>query len=473
MIDQTTVNPTPIPDAQAALDALMASRPTRATTSKATAPRAIAAPGNGSLQRRMRHYVATIEGVGDGGRNTLLFRTAGNLWSFIDSNTGEIPTEAEVLDGVREVNARCSPPLGDDEVQAVVRSARVNGTPRAPKVGGHHAYPAATPECHDHPAALELGELIDMNPTLSPPVIDGFVRHNEVATVIGASKSRKSWLMLHLAMCVAKGGMTWLGFEAIQGRVLLIDLELAPAIIAARSRRVMESLGLTLADFEGRLKAMPMRGRAFSIDTLEAMQAAGELEGYSLIIVDPLYRCYPKNYDENSNADAAALYARFAQVAAKTGAALVIVHHLPKGIHGDKSTVDLGAGAGAVARAGDVHAAVIPTQGDDNAAELRCSLRSFPRVEPVPVRWSGYHWRVDDHAAEVVRREWTPEAFAEAFTDDTPKGRESVLAAAEGAGMTQREAMAMFSQARDAGFIHEGKQGRRSVFRRQVECARA
>jgi hypothetical protein len=85
-----------------------------------------------SLHRRASAYVATIPPESQGGRNNAAFRLAGHLHSIVDENSQRL-TDSEVLDLLREWNARNADPLPESELQTVVWSSRKNGTPREDK----------------------------------------------------------------------------------------------------------------------------------------------------------------------------------------------------------------------------------------------------------------------------------------------------------------------------------------------------
>lgn len=87
---------------------------------------------NGSLQRRARQYVASIDGRGESERNNLIFSTAGHI-AALQGDAGERLTEQQILDHVMELNRRCDPPLPESEVRDAVASALKNGTPRTGK----------------------------------------------------------------------------------------------------------------------------------------------------------------------------------------------------------------------------------------------------------------------------------------------------------------------------------------------------
>ena len=89
------------------------------------------------------------------------------------------------------------------------------------------------------PAFLTAADLCAGSPEQREPIIDGLLRRGEVANVISGPKANKSWLLLHLALCVATG-RDWLGFRCRQGRVLLLDYELERETLSARLRGVSD-----------------------------------------------------------------------------------------------------------------------------------------------------------------------------------------------------------------------------------------
>lgn len=312
---------------------------------------------------------------------------------------------------------------------------------------------------------MSMSTLGQAFPTQNEPLVDGLIRQGEVATFVGGSKSRKSWLLMHLCMSIA-AGLPWLGFQTTPRKVLLVDLELSGGTLSFRSSKVMAAMGINIHNL-GNLDIMPMRGETFDIGKLESLAAqwAGR---YDFIAIDPLFRCYEEGSDENSNAYLASLYTRFARVAANTGAALGIVHHTTKGSQEGKRAIDLGSGAGSIGRATDCLLALRPVEGQDNAATLECVLRSFAPVEAVNLAWSDYAWRTCD---APMAESMTPELFA-GLVGDEPRGRQTLIGLAVETGATQRQAGAMFSRALEAGLLVEVKIGRRLVYKRPDICAR-
>ena len=85
-----------------------------------------------TLFERGQKYIASVPQAGQGSRNEVAFKLAGNLWAMVDE-FGQTMNESEIESLVSQWNTYNSPPMHPDEVIAVVKSAKINGTPRARK----------------------------------------------------------------------------------------------------------------------------------------------------------------------------------------------------------------------------------------------------------------------------------------------------------------------------------------------------
>ncbi len=108
----------------------------------------------------------------------------------------------------------------------------------------------------------------EIRETLPPAVIHGIARQGSVMILAGASKARKSWLALHLALAVRTGG-TWVGFRTEQAHVRYIDFELKAATGLARYS--LARLGLT----EGYEEIQPVIDEGFSWQAKRSRESCG------------------------------------------------------------------------------------------------------------------------------------------------------------------------------------------------------
>jgi hypothetical protein len=85
-----------------------------------------------TLYDRGLKYISNIPSAGQGSRNETGFRLAGNLWAMQDELGGSM-SESDIESLMLQWNSRNTPPMPESEVKSLVRSSKVNGTPRAPK----------------------------------------------------------------------------------------------------------------------------------------------------------------------------------------------------------------------------------------------------------------------------------------------------------------------------------------------------
>ena len=250
---------------------------------------------------------------------------------------------------------------------------------------------------------LSVGELMERNPVLNRPVVDGLLRRGEVANLVAAPKVGKTWLAMQLALAV-QSGTEWIGFKCQRGNALYDDLELHASVSASRLPRVAAAMGLKPADWAG-LRVLNERGAMRGIEGLESRVISGELQklDLSLIVIDAWYRALPPDCDENANGDVMRVYNRLDAIAADLGCAILLVHHTTKGTAANaaRSTTDLGAGAGSQSRAADAHVAVRPLKFPGSYG-VSVVVRSWAPVQPFAVTWEFPVFRRNDGLADVA-----------------------------------------------------------------------
>jgi hypothetical protein len=304
---------------------------------------------------------------------------------------------------------------------------------------------------------VPLADLWRSDPELREIVIDGLLRRGQVGNLISTSKAYKTFLILLLALCMAMR-RPWLGFNTIGGRVLLLDLELQRPDITHRTHAIATAIGAA-PEVAAMIDVLPLRGRNATIDGIEPMLLALAPRTYSLVILDPLYKTYPAQFDENSNAQMTALYRRFERIAEHLDAAFFVVHHATKGSQSEKRVVDVGAGAGSQSRSADAHIA-LREHNEDNCVVLDARVRSFKPVAPIVLRFDYPVWtlapdldpealktgrasRIADTAesrAQKVKPEpWTVARFVQQFLTSEPLDKAVIVARARQLGLKNRE----------------------------------
>ena len=246
----------------------------------------------------------------------------------------------------------------------------------------------------------------DLRKYNSPPptVIEGLLRRGDVMTIVAPPKSGKSWLTYHLAFAVATGGYflqhQW---QCQQGRVAIIDNETHRGSLNSRLATLGRNLGIDESCFDN-IYLKHMRNRNCPLipseddgpDQFVMEKIIENLVKISpaILIIDALYRFAPSTFSENDNSAMTRLYCRLGEIGDYLACPVVVVHHTPKGIHGQKEVTDVGAGAGAQSRASDLYMVLRPHE-DAGYYVLEAKVKDFKNPDPLVIRYEYPRWRLD------------------------------------------------------------------------------
>lgn len=251
---------------------------------------------------------------------------------------------------------------------------------------------------------------------LKPPVIHGLLRQSEVGTLISTSKGGKTFFVLGLAMSVALG-REFLGFKTERSKVLLLDAELDPALLIDRLQGIAAAMGIDIKDLDDWLAIEPLIEQSLSIHDLPDTYEQTECGEYGLIIIDPLYQFWPDDFSENDNGAMKQVFSRLRRWASKSGAAILCVHHAAKGNTSERSVIDMGAGAGASARACSTQIAIYEhadATDSDRLCVLEAVVRSYEAPSPIAIRFVYPLWlRSDAKPARKTRQNANQQKVAE------------------------------------------------------------
>jgi hypothetical protein len=277
----------------------------------------------------------------------------------------------EAVDALQEM-AQAYGLAGDpDDVQTVIADAfaRVEREQEevvpdwVAKGNGQHAPPpgkekeAATP-----PALVPVCQPFPIDETTIPQrdwLMPGLLMRRQISVLVAPSGSGKSLLTLQVGMACAEG-KRWSGWIP-RGtfRVMVINSEddldemrrrLAGAAhvmevdqIAIRNRIVLvdnSSNGAVVAKFDARTKTLV---RTPLLEQIIATIIANDID---IVFVDPFAETFEGDENSNSELKWAGIYWR--EVARRTNAAIVLVHHTKKYASGMAGDVDAARGAGAL-----------------------------------------------------------------------------------------------------------------------------
>jgi hypothetical protein len=218
-------------------------------------------------------------------------------------------------------------------------------------------------------------------PAVDPVLLDTYDTGDKVS-LIGASKTRKSFFALQEAVCLA-AGRDFLAWRVPRPRrVLMVQTEIQERHYWRRVRRMCEALGIAPEEIADRLQVVNGRGCGIGV---EHLQHYAEETRAEMVVVDPLYKF--NRGDENSAENMAALMSRFDELTQSTGAAVKYVHHDGKGSPGDRETRDRGSGSGVLGRDYDACVTLTEHRDQEDALVIGVLLRNYPPQPGFTVKW--------------------------------------------------------------------------------------
>jgi RecA-family ATPase len=255
-------------------------------------------------------------------------------------------------------------------------------------------------------------------PEMREVIIEGLLRRGEVGNFIASTKTGKSWFALLLMLCVSTG-RDWLGRRVARGNVLLIDNELHTSTIENRLFEVARAMQIDPEEPRDQFEYLSCRGNWVSIQDLirdiPKKYAPGSL---NLIVIDAKYRLFGDGLQENSNDDQTKFGNLIDQFAGLMNCPIVMVHHSTKGDQAGKSVTDIGSGGGSQARSVDLHLVLRPHE-EPGFAVMDAECRSFPKAEPITLRWDWPLWSAEVDLEPVLHMEKSKGDSRQETKDDT------------------------------------------------------
>lgn len=330
-------------------------------------------------QRTDMHHVQ------EGNRNDTLFRFACKM-------VGSGISRDAALEAARAEITTWDNPLPDFEIVKTVNSAYDSYTPNEQTIYGK----APVQEFDENgnyipklPPSLPIESIITP-PPLKPPIIKGFLREGEAMLISGSPKAGKSFLICQLALAVASG-TKWVGQDCMQKKVLYIDAELPIEVALNRMHNIWRKLDNVIPVFPETLDIKSTKNKSVTLSDVadDIEHAPGR---YDLVIIDPLYMFI--NSDQNDNAQMKKEMEQIQRIYA-TGAAVIVNHHMTKGMQNGKMSIDRASGAGVISRFFDSILTLNllqPEPTDEGRPErIEADTRSFKQPDPIDLFFDGFH----------------------------------------------------------------------------------
>lgn len=257
-------------------------------------------------------------------------------------------------------------------------------------------------------AIVNAGAYLDTLPPSPDQIIEGMIEPGDKAGVIASAKRKKTWFVTQLATCVASG-RPFLGWAVPKPRrVLVVQPEIKAAHYHRRLRYMAEAMRINSGDLGDRLGIVNARGTP--IDASAILRLAVQFRA-ELVIVDPLYKI--TEGDENKAEDVKPTLAAFDQIATRTGAAVLWVHHDSKGTPGDRDARDRGAGSNILIRDVDQLLTLTPHRDDPEATVVETLARNHRDMEPKTITWENGCFIESNLAATPRTSKNPPSRFAD------------------------------------------------------------
>lgn len=174
-----------------------------------------------------------------------------------------------------------------------------------------------------------------------------FIAEQSIGIVGGLPESRKSWILVDLAIECAKGGGLWLNKFPVKGcKVLLIDQERSKAEVQRRLAAVIAGKGLRASDIASTL--FVRSGTSTRIDLQQSFDALRrEMSDIrpSLVLVDSFATFHTK--EESNRMEIQQVMERIKQLRNEFNCSIVLIHHATKQSYhnrkegGEPSYIDL------------------------------------------------------------------------------------------------------------------------------------
>lgn len=262
------------------------------------------------------------------------------------------------------------------------------------------------------PTTVNVADWLESEPPDPDQIMmDTFDVGDKVA-LIASSKLRKTFFLLMLLLCLA-AGKPFLGWRVPKPRrILHIQFEIQDHHFHRRVKRMAKTLGITSADLGVRFHVLNARGLGISgpegIEKIGLIAAGTNPE---IISFDPLYKV--ATGAENAAEDLKGILNSFDELAKKTGAAIIYVHHDSKGNSGDKDVRDRGAGSNVLGRDYDAAITLTPHAQEPDTAVVETLLRNYRPQEPFTIQW------IEDEETGGYRFEERPDILPEKKTSQT------------------------------------------------------
>jgi hypothetical protein len=252
-------------------------------------------------------------------------------------------------------------------------------------------------QSQDELASFQIKKITDLiadcNVTTPKELIIGLLHAASKLILGGSSKSKKTWVLIYLAIAVSQG-ISFLKWKCEAGKVLFVNFEIHEGFFRKRIIDLCNALGINPNELSN-LDILTLRGTKLTpFEIIAKICEAIKQNGYVLIILDPIYKL-STGKEENASKDVSTLLSLLDQIPV-TNAALVYSHHFSKGNQSLKESIDRISGSGVYSRDCDSLLTMTKHENED-CYTVDCVLRNHPEQDPFVVRWNFPLFVIDDN----------------------------------------------------------------------------
>jgi hypothetical protein len=179
---------------------------------------------------------------------------------------------------------------------------------------------------------LTFARDVAFDPTCTDPV-KNLIARGDVGFLYGPSSAGKTFVAIDLAFAIALGNSHWCGHRLRQGAVLHVAFEgargLRKRLLGAREAHGDPGNRYAAIEARGALAGETAEATAETITQSAKVLADTAEMPVSLIVIDTLSSAVP-GAQENESAEMSAFVGRLKDIAAETGAAVLVIHHTGK-----------------------------------------------------------------------------------------------------------------------------------------------
>lgn len=237
------------------------------------------------------------------------------------------------------------------------------------------------------PKPVNADDWLETDPPEPDQILTDTFDVGDKVAIIASSKLKKTFFLLQMLISIA-AGIAFLNWPIPKPRrILHVQFEIQDHHYHRRLKRMAKAMGIPSGGLNGRLHII--NGRGMGLAGPEGIKRIGMVAALikpEVISFDPLYKV--ATGAENAAEDLKGILNCFDELSRETGAAILYVHHDPKGNSGDRDVRDRGAGSNVLGRDYDAAITLTPHATEEDTAVVETLLRNYRPQDSFTIQWN-------------------------------------------------------------------------------------